>query len=58
MISAAVMMLNHISERAAAKQISAALERVLRKQDCLTRDLGGVCTTKKFGAAVIKEMEH
>jgi isocitrate dehydrogenase (NAD+) len=58
MISAAVMMLNHISERAAAKRISAALERVLRKQDCLTRDLGGVCTTKKFAAAVIKEMEH
>ena len=58
MISAAVMMLNHISERGAAKRISAALERVLRKQDCLTRDLGGVCTTKKFAAAVIKEMEH
>ena len=58
MISAAVMMLNHISERAAAKQISAALEKVLRQQECLTRDLGGTSTTRKFAAAVIKEMEH
>jgi len=58
MISAAIMMLNHISERSAAKRISAALERVLRKQDCLTPDLGGACTTKKFAAALIGEMEH
>jgi isocitrate dehydrogenase (NAD+) len=58
MISAAVMMLNHISERAAARRISAALEKVLRKQECLTRDLGGACTTKKFAAAVINEIEH
>jgi len=58
MISAAIMMLNHISERSAAKRISAALERVLQKQDCLTPDLGGGCTTKKFAAALIREMEH
>src|SRR5262247_602974 len=58
MILAAIMMLNHISERSAAKRISAALERVLQKQDCLTPDLGGGCTTKKFAAALIREMEH
>ena len=58
MISAAIMMLNHISEPAAAKQISVALERVLQRGDCLTPDLGGSATTKKFAEAIIKEMER
>src|SRR5205807_668710 len=48
MISAAIMMLNRISEQTAAKRISAALERVLQRGDCLTPDLGGSATTKKF----------
>lgn len=58
MISAAIMMLNHISEPAAAKRISVALERVLQRGDCLTPDLGGSATTKKFAEAIIKEMER
>jgi isocitrate dehydrogenase (NAD+) len=58
MISAAIMMLNHISEQTAAGQISLALERVLRRGDCLTRDLGGLATTKKFAEAIIKEIER
>ena len=58
MISAAIMMLNHISEPAAAKQISVALESVLQRGDCLTPDLGGSATTKKFAEAIIKEMER
>jgi isocitrate dehydrogenase (NAD+) len=58
MISAAIMMLNHISEPAAAKRISVALERVLQRGDCLTPDLGGSATTKRFAEAIIKEMER
>ena len=58
MISAAIMMLNRISEQTAAKRISAALERVLQRGDCLTPDLGGSATTKKFAAAIIKEIER
>ena len=58
MISAAIMMLNHISERSAAKRIFQALERVLQKGDCLTADLGGACTTKKFAAAIMNEIER
>ncbi len=58
MISAAIMMLNRISEQTAAKRISAALERVLQRGDCLTPDLGGSATTKKFAAAIIEEIER
>jgi isocitrate dehydrogenase (NAD+) len=58
MIFAAVMMLNHISEKAAAKRIIAALESVLWKGDCLTPDLGGSATTKKFAEGIIREIER
>ncbi len=57
MIQAAVMMLRHISERAAANRIFLALERVLRRGETLTRDLGGNATTKQFGEAIIREIE-
>ena len=58
MIQAAVMMLRHISERAAANRIFLALERVLRRGETLTRDLGGNATTKQFGAAIIRDIER
>jgi isocitrate dehydrogenase (NAD+) len=58
MISAAVMMLNQISERSAAQRIFQALKRVLRRGDCLTPDLGGSCTTRKFASAIIKELDR
>ena len=58
MITAAIMMLRHIGERAAAKRIEAALEAILWQGDPITRDLGGTATTKKFAAAIIKEIER
>ena len=58
MILAAAMMLDHISETAAAGKIRSALERVLQRGDCLTRDLGGSATTTKFAEAIIKEIER
>ncbi len=58
MIIAAVMMLRHIGEPAAAKRIYTALETVLRRGDCVTRDLAGTATTKKFAEAIIKQIER
>jgi isocitrate dehydrogenase (NAD+) len=58
MILAAAMMLDHISETAAAGKTRSALERVLQRGDCLTRDLGGSATTTKFAEAIIKEIER
>jgi len=57
MIQAAIMMLRHLSEKAAANRISLALERVLMRGEVLTPDLGGTATTKKFADAIIREME-
>ena len=57
MIQAAIMMLRHLSEKAAANRISLALERVLMRGELLTPDLGGTATTKKFADAIIREIE-
>jgi isocitrate dehydrogenase (NAD+) len=57
-IQAAVMMLEHISEKAAARRIHDSLETVLMKGEVLTPDLGGSGTTTKFAAAIIKEIER
>ena len=58
MIQAVVMMLNHISERQAAKRIANGLEAVLVKGESLTPDLGGRATTRKFADAIIREIER
>ncbi|HEY6363459.1 MAG TPA: isocitrate dehydrogenase (NAD(+)) [Candidatus Binatia bacterium] len=58
MILAAVMMLEHISEAAAARRIYSSLEKVLTRGEVLTPDLGGSGTTKKFADAIIKEIER
>ena len=58
MIQAAVLMLRHLSEKAAANRISRALERVLMRGEVMTRDLGGHATTKKFAEAIIREIER
>ena len=57
MITAAVMMLRHIGERSAANRMYAALEKTLLRGECVTRDLGGSATTKKFAEAIIKQIE-
>ena len=57
MVQAAVMMLRHVSEKAAANRISLALERVLMRGEVLTRDLGGNASTTKFAEAIIREIE-
>jgi isocitrate dehydrogenase (NAD+) len=57
MIQAAVLMLRHLSEKAAADRITLALERVLLRGDVLTPDLGGRASTSKFAEAIIREIE-
>ena len=57
MIQAAIMMLRHLSEKAAANRISLALERVLMRGEVLTPDLGGTATTKKFADEIVREIE-
>jgi isocitrate dehydrogenase (NAD+) len=57
MIQAAIMMLRHLSEKAAANRISSALERVLMRGEVLTADLGGTATTKRFADAIVREIE-
>jgi isocitrate dehydrogenase (NAD+) len=58
LILAGVMMLEHINEKRAAADISRALVTVLQRGNCLTPDLGGSATTKKFADAVIREIER
>ncbi|MPZ77296.1 MAG: isocitrate dehydrogenase (NAD(+)) [Deltaproteobacteria bacterium] len=56
-ILAAVMMLEHISEKKAATRISAALLTVLGRGDRLTPDLGGSASTTQFADAIRREIE-
>jgi len=58
MIQAAVMMLEHISEKAVARRISQALEQVLSKGEVMTADLGGGATTTQFANAIMREIER
>jgi len=58
MIAAAVMMLRHLNERAAAHRIQAALEKVVARGDSVTRDLGGTASTQRFADALIREIER
>lgn len=57
MIQAAVMMLNYVGEKKAAKKILDALETVLLRGEALTPDLGGRAETKKFASAIVREIE-
>jgi len=58
LILAACMMLEHISENAAARKIRSALEDVLSRGAVLTADLGGTATTDEFAEAVVREIER
>jgi len=55
-IWAAAMMLEHLAEFEAAKQIVAAVERVLSIAGGRTRDLGGPLSTEQCGRAVANEI--
>ena len=57
LLLSALMMLDHLGERAASARIRAALDRVLTGGVIRTRDLGGTATTTEFTDAVCREVE-
>jgi isocitrate dehydrogenase (NAD+) len=57
LLLSAVMMLQHLGERASADRIMAALGKVLAAGQVRTRDLGGTATTPEFTDAVCRSIE-
>jgi isocitrate dehydrogenase (NAD+) len=56
LLMSAVMMLDHLSELAAARRVEAALHKVYRDGRILTRDVGGKASTAEFTQAVIDNL--
>jgi isocitrate dehydrogenase (NAD+) len=56
LLLAACLMLDHIGDRFRADRIRRALESTIRDGKVLTRDLGGLATTKEFTDAVISHL--
>jgi isocitrate dehydrogenase (NAD+) len=56
-IQSAIMMLDHIGERAAAGRIERALLAVYQKGEARTADLGGRTTTDQFADAVCRALD-
>jgi isocitrate dehydrogenase (NAD+) len=57
LLMSALLMLDHIGERATAQRIRAAVTRVLEAGTVRTRDLGGTATTTEFTEAICREMQ-
>jgi len=49
--------LRHINQAATADLMQGSLERVYRKKEHLTRDVGGHASTTEFADAIIAELE-
>ncbi len=58
LLLSAVMMLDHLGERAKSEHIRAALSRVLTEGRVRTRDLGGQASTTEFTDAIRREVER
>src|SRR5262249_16565664 len=56
LLLSAILMLDYLGERSAARRIETALEKVYREAKHLTRDLGGKAGTNEFTEAVIAAM--
>jgi isocitrate dehydrogenase (NAD+) len=56
LLMSAIMMLDHIGEAKAARNVEGALHRVYRAGKTLTRDVGGTASTGAFTDALIAEM--
>jgi isocitrate dehydrogenase (NAD+) len=57
LLMSSIMMLDHIGEMDAARQVENALHRVYREGKSLTRDVRGTATTAEFMAAVIRALK-
>jgi isocitrate dehydrogenase (NAD+) len=56
LLMSAIMMLDHLGEIKAARQIEISLHKVYREGKSLTRDVGGKATTAEFTNAVIASL--
>jgi isocitrate dehydrogenase (NAD+) len=56
LLMSAILMLDHLGERAAAEKIEAALVKTYREGICTTRDVGGKASTEQFANAVINAL--
>jgi isocitrate dehydrogenase (NAD+) len=57
LLMSALLMLEHLGERTAAKRIAAALDKTYRDGKHTTRDVGGPAGTNEFAEAVIAAMK-
>jgi isocitrate dehydrogenase (NAD+) len=57
LLLSALLLLEHIGERAHAERIRAALTRVLAEGRIRTRDLGGTASTTEFTGAICRELD-
>jgi isocitrate dehydrogenase (NAD+) len=58
LLLSAILMLDHLGERSAARRIEAALEKVYREAKHITKDVGGSAGTDQFTDAVISALPH
>ena len=58
LLLSAILMLDHLGERSAARRIEAALEKVYSEAKHTTRDVGGSASTDQFTDAVISALPH
>ena len=56
LLQSAILMLNHIEERAAATKIESAMLKVFEEGQVRTRDIGGTASTDEFADAIIGKM--
>ena len=56
LLQSAILMLQHINERAAADKIEAAMLRVFEEGKVRTQDIGGSATTEEFADVIISKM--
>ena len=56
LLLAGCLMLEHVGRAATAKNVRAAIDRVLREDGVRTRDLGGKAGTRDFARAVIRRL--
>jgi isocitrate dehydrogenase (NAD+) len=57
-ILSSVLMLNHLGERDAARQVTAAVQWLLKEGKATTYDLGGSASTSEMADAVIARMDE
>ena len=57
LLQSAILMLNHIEERAAAERIETAMLKVFEEGKVRTRDIGGSASTDEFANAVISNLQ-